>query len=73
MPADKVDSSKIVLYTVRFQIFELVVVKVTAIWDLTPRNLEIIYQRFGGTCCLNIYGTLFPEFFKFYPPLAPHF
>jgi hypothetical protein len=59
MLANKVDPSKIVLCTVRFQVLELVVVNVTVFWDLTPRNL-VIHQRFGQTCCHNIYGKLFP-------------
>jgi hypothetical protein len=28
----------------------------TAFWDMMICNLVEVYQRFGGTCCLNLQG-----------------
>jgi len=32
------------------------IVKIIVLWDVTPFNLVVVYQHFGGTSCLQCHG-----------------
>jgi hypothetical protein len=41
------------LHHVRFQVLSGTSIKMTALWDMTPCSLVIVYRRFRGAYCLH--------------------
>jgi hypothetical protein len=40
----------------RFEVFTAVIFHVEVFWVVTPCNVVLGYQRFGGPCCVHLQG-----------------
>jgi len=46
-------------FLAKFEVFTEVKIRVEVFWVLTPCNVAVGYQRFGGACCLHLQGEVF--------------
>jgi len=46
---------------VSFEAFTAVMFQVEVFWVVTPCNVVVGYQRFGGSCCLDMKNVLYQK------------
>jgi hypothetical protein len=42
---------------IRFKFFTVVKTQVEVFWVVAPCSVVVIYQRFGGNCCVHLHPT----------------